>query len=482
MSKDLLVPSPCLSNAPQNYLGFTRRRRRRTGFTLVELLVTTVVTLILILAVSQTFALIGETVATGRATIEIAGSLRAVANRLQEDLDGVTVSVRPWTAEGAGQGYFLVYDGPSTDKAWNATGPFHQLHADVVASTDTIYGDIDDVVAFTARSTSTPFIGRDLDGNVIQARTAEIIWWIQYQDLNENGMMDLSEPLTIHRRVLLIRPDLPSTASAWTGTLTDSATQTAGEQLSAMLNDMDISARVNWQNNGGSIDYIITANSLADLTRPENRFAHWGTAFPHAINLDRTSITSLYRLAKSGSNQGEDVMTANAVAFDVRVFDPNAPLYGNAGEALAPTDPGWLPAIAAGASPVGTGAFVDLGFGSRPPAALANLSTFSGLPAARSGMNSIAASPFYCYDTWSMHFERDGQDQDGIAGADQGTNGLDDPNASGSYVNGVDDATERETSPPYPFPLRGVQIAIRVYEPDSRQLRQATVVTDFVPE
>ena len=46
----------------------------------------------------------------------------------------------------------------------------------------------------------------------------------------------------------------------------------------------------------------------------------------------------------------------------------------------------------------------------------------------------------------------------------------------------VDDVTERETSPPYPFPLRGIQITLRIIDPDSRQSRQITVVNDFTPE
>ena len=47
---------------------------------------------------------------------------------------------------------------------------------------------------------------------------------------------------------------------------------------------------------------------------------------------------------------------------------------------------------------------------------------------------------------------------------------------------GVDDAMERETMPPYTDALRGIQIKIRVYEPDSRQIREVTVVQDFLPK
>ena len=56
-------------------------------------------------------------------------------------------------------------------------------------------------------------------------------------------------------------------------------------------------------------------------------------------------------------------------------------------------------------------------------------------------------------------------------------NGIDDDNQ-----NGVDDAGERETSPPYPAPLRGIEVRIRVMDYSTRQVRQVSVVADFVPE
>ncbi len=35
--------------------------------------------------------------------------------------------------------------------------------------------------------------------------------------------------------------------------------------------------------------------------------------------------------------------------------------------------------------------------------------------------------------------------------------------------------------PPYPLPLRGIRVTLRVYEPSSRQVREVTVVESFVP-
>src|SRR5439155_13948921 len=89
------------------------------------------------------------------------------------------------------------------------------------------------------------------------------------------------------------------------------------------------------------------------------------------------------------------------------------------------------------------------------------------------------------WDSWTLSYERDGINQDALAEAalslpvtiDEGTDGIDNDG-----LNGVDDAGERETVPPYPYALRGVQVRIRVYEPQTRQVRQATVESDFIPE
>jgi hypothetical protein len=79
------------------------------------------------------------------------------------------------------------------------------------------------------------------------------------------------------------------------------------------------------------------------------------------------------------------------------------------------------------------------------------------------------------YDTWSTHYEYDGVSQFG-GPADRATDGLDNDGK-----NGPDDAGERETQPPYPYPLRSIQVRIRAFDPDSRQIREVTIVEDFVP-
>jgi hypothetical protein len=93
------------------------------------------------------------------------------------------------------------------------------------------------------------------------------------------------------------------------------------------------------------------------------------------------------------------------------------------------------------------------------------------------------------YDTWALSYERDGINQDNDTETDEGTDGLDtqipNPNPPPAFIydqKGVDNAEERETAPPYASPLRGIQIKVRLYEPGTRQARQATVGADFLPE
>ncbi len=92
------------------------------------------------------------------------------------------------------------------------------------------------------------------------------------------------------------------------------------------------------------------------------------------------------------------------------------------------------------------------------------------------------------YDTWTNYYERDGIDQNGDGVVDSLFNGIDDQpmNANGDiggpFVGGIDDSSEMETMPPYNAPLRGIQIKIRVYEPDSRQIREVTITHNFLRE
>lgn len=289
-------------------------------------------------------------------------------------------------------------------------------------------------------------------------------------------------------------------------------------------------------------------------------------------------------LSNYAGGRTDDIILVNVASFDVKVWDPGAPLLqvntGATPQTVIPGDWGYRSALATfigdpggkHVTPVGFGAYVDLNYmqftdidpyayhpsatySAGPPpypkpnrgipafanptsrnyeAALQRFETvalgvqannyrplprpkFSGpgdrrslltgilpgiSPAAWPGKLSWCGSLASVYDTWSTHYERDGIDTDGDGVVDEGTNGVDDPEnavlgattdpwgrilhlrpgSPGTYHDGIDDARERESPPPYPHALRGIQVKIRVFETDSKQIRELTLVHECLQE
>src|SRR5437764_445519 len=92
----------------------------RRGFTLVEMLVAMALTLILVYAIAQFYAIVGDAVKEGRAMIELNQQLRAVVERLKSDFDLVTVPLVPWADEGGAAGYFEINERSASD--WDVNG------------------------------------------------------------------------------------------------------------------------------------------------------------------------------------------------------------------------------------------------------------------------------------------------------------------------------------------------------------------------
>ncbi len=488
---------------------------RRNGLTLVELLVAMVVTMLLVASLAEVFAYFSTTISANRATIEMSGQLRGATSRLQPDLEGITVPVRPWPQADSGLGYFEYFEGPSRD--------YDSARADLS------FGDVDDIIMFTSRSNREPFLGRiyaSLNNSEasFSSNVAEIIWWTSLDDKNGNGTWesDQGERFQLHRRTLLIRPDLNNDNGYLLVT---------SDPIATFQNENDLSVHADTILDT-SVDppvrrRVLVANSLADLTIRKNRFAHVSVlhnppsrrqGFPHRIDnvyfpagsppvigLLKSAYAQHDNTLRGVYHVGEDVVLANVLSFDVKAYDPNVPVRrlptGTA--ALLPSDPGYY---MAGVTQIGQGGYVDLNYNS------AMNSYFSDPPNRRSQLFIPSAGgfrPLATYDTWSFDYEHDGINQDGpvttpdslrvppnrvdpsTGTIDEGTDGFDTPAPvlRGSpptwqliSYNGIDDVGERETSPPYPVPLRGIQIRVRIIDPDSRQVRQMTVVSDFTPE
>jgi hypothetical protein len=437
-------------------------------------------------------------------------------------LSGVTATMNPPRNPANNEGYFEYIEGPVTQgtlsNAANAGTPY-VINGDIQSAQptpDTTVGDFDDILMFTTRSTGRPFVGM-CGGNTIQSDVAEVAWFVRGR--------------TLYRRVLLVAPSADLSG--------------AGE--TTLYANYDVSAR--WD----STKSKVVANSLADLTRRECRFAHFAASvgFPYNVatnwywtlnnsannplaiptlpTLNECSIAAGWDIytrthagtaidshlasnstsyldfwtnvaghlptgnaltgGATGTRVADDVILTNVIGFDVKAWDTTAPVYQSGTAIILPGDPTYLSQTG---TPVSYGAYVDLGYGNTTYSAIL-AKGFSHWGHPKSGLTGSATTA-RVYDTYSTHYESTGTSSTDTR-AGRALNGIDDPeiNASGSPTSNdgvVDDIVydgdpstgENITAPPYPVPLRGIQVKIRVFEPDSKQVREVTVVQDFLPQ
>jgi hypothetical protein len=429
------------------------------------------------------------------------------------DLGGVTATMVPPRSPEFNEGYFEIIEGPvgpvtpviptnqnASPPETLAVKPDPNDASRMIA--DTTVGDFDDILMFTARSLSRPFVGRcAATGGAIESDVAEIAWFVRGR--------------TLYRRVLLVAPGA-------------TLVMPVGSSLFA-ANDISL------RSEGGTLK----ANALGDLCRRKCRYGHDPTGFPFdARGWGQLGLPTLRECSHSnwaadtvlpaannrdvpqidlwnnphpwtgvdpatgaiaapappipppflGPRVAEDVILTNVIGFDVKVWDPGAPVYLDTGGTpeiqddvvVGPGDPDYETAMTNSWTLLSYGAYVDLGYAATipyVPASGAPMRLFYGPGDLRSRLDATAGNTARVYDTWSLHYEHDDENQDGDGSSDEGTDGFDNDG-----INGVDDPGEMETSPPYPAPLRGIQVKIRVFEPDSRQIREVTVVQDFLPK
>lgn len=254
-----------------------RHARSRSGFTLVEVLLATAITLIMMAAVVTLFGFVGGRVADSRALLEMSERLRATRLRLQEDLAGVTAPMVPPLRPEENKGYFEYVEGVVVEPFQNANVQTVLVSAPQVAVNtvrgtpvpDNSAGDFDDILMFTTRSQGEPFVGRfalppPSSGQqptliTVRSQVAEVAWFVRHN--------------TLYRRVLLVNPTLE---------IPPQALQNAGYYAL-----YDISARQEGgaydRTPGGPYPVRIVPNSLGDLTKRENRYGHQPYVYPHDV-------------------------------------------------------------------------------------------------------------------------------------------------------------------------------------------------------
>jgi hypothetical protein len=455
-------------------------------------------------AIAQVFSVFGTAVSDSRSVTETDARMRAIAWQLRTDLAGATAPTLPPLKPADDTGYFEIIEGPSTDTSlffdvWSnailiepflktgTAGPDPQ-------SDDRILGDTDDVLLFTTRSTDPPFLGKFENGKY-EASVAEVAWFLRPTRSGTSPATSNPATYTLYRRQMLVVGYVGAGTFASSRNMVTSAdlsTATGTTAWQKYMGRYDISARAA-RLTPTSTGTNFMPNTLADLTRRESRFMHnvdgiTGTTgypfqFPKTFQRDPAPDGLTF---DGMAREGEDVVLANVIGFDVRVFDPTAPLQVNGANLLVPGDFGY----ATGSSDA-SGAYVDLGNGETTlsPSGLAVRFATQGDDNSSVLKADIPRDP-KTWDTWSWHYESDGADQRGD-GFDKATNGVDDDD-DGSVDNGYADLNadgdfddpgehgEVDTSPPYPFPLRGIEVRIRCYEPSSRQVRQMTIRHTFV--
>jgi hypothetical protein len=383
------------------------------------------------------------------------------------DLAGMTVTMNPPRKPEKNEGYFELIKGPVPP-----VGTTFAVNTDNANQPDPTVGNFGDILMFTTRSTGRPFVGRFLN-NTIQSDVAEVAWFVRGR--------------TLHRRVLLVAPGILDPGNE--GILQSHSELGLGLSNSDQTGyyaAYDVSVRAAYDAGGTFQGY--TPNTLGDLTRRECRFAHSTAGFPFAVGwswttgtvtmptlptlnecsystwkvdqtggslapnplptLDFWTNNPIYRIADNaaigggvnhGSRIADDVILTNVIGFDVKAWEPDS------------------------------GSYVDLGHAGVGRFSAASNVLVDPARGVRLGNGNV-------YDTWSTHYETVGT---GLTGdvPGQSVNGLDE---AGAGI--VDSDADKLTSPPYPYPLRGIQVKIRTFEPDSRQIREWTVVQDFLPQ
>jgi prepilin-type N-terminal cleavage/methylation domain-containing protein len=470
------------------------------GFTLTELLVATAICLSTMAGVAQLFSLYSRTVSQTQALVALQERLRAVSTQLRRDLKGVTTDLSAKPNRADSDGYFELIEGPDADTyfitaagAVSLPGP-GQPPVSFPQSPVEAGGDTDDCLLFTAAAVGEPFVGRFMGAGgvprLLESDYAELAWFCKVAAVQPFPGVTVH---TLYRRQLLV-----------TGYVGDEPFLSGTNQLPLTTNlaDYDLSLR----NEG-----VYVPNTLGDLARRPNRFEHTA-AYPHWFNSTDAELGS----KASPGRAGEDVVLTNVIAFDVRVFDPDAPVLvsGTSAGTGVPIYPG--DAVIRSGTAVAfdrlladkhafqtsiRGAYVDL-YWSRfesmtgrdyivsgneqpwpfatplpPPNPPFGVTAFSGLGVqirnnAPVSFNSPGKGAVY--DTFSTFDETNGLDDDGDGLVDEGTDLLDNDNDGMT-----DEDDEKETSPPYPVRLRGIEVRIRCFEPVTRGIRQVTIRHTF---
>jgi len=155
---------------------YQRTRAKSRGLTLIEVLIATTLTLLMMLALAQGFKALSDSVSEGRAKINLSDQLRGIVTLLRADLTQRTTDGSTPQSILARNGYFKYYDGGMSDfTATMLNQPATVTTPEEVVSASR-FGDIDDILMFTAIAK---------DGEFFRGRIPRAL--LRYHQLNTSG-------------------------------------------------------------------------------------------------------------------------------------------------------------------------------------------------------------------------------------------------------------------------------------------------------
>lgn len=131
------------------------RREIRRALTLIEVLIATTLTLLMMLALAQGFKTLSDGVSEGRAKINLSDQLRGIVTLLKADLEQRTTDGTTPQPQVAPRGYFKYLDGGLTDFTatnFNRPAGYNRTIDPEILLGASKWGDVDDVLMFTARA------------------------------------------------------------------------------------------------------------------------------------------------------------------------------------------------------------------------------------------------------------------------------------------------------------------------------------------
>ena len=508
----------------------------RSGFTLTEILISITLMLLLMLAVAQVFQYVGTTVTENRAELDASKKLRTVQTLLERDLSCVTVPMKAPRRFADNEGYLCYIEGRGGHYGnLNLPAAFEDIALDsVTGDPDTTVTDTDDIIMFTARSKSDGEKFRGLvNGQMRESHEAEISWFVRgttlyrrvllivpdadldnYTQEDElNRLVNNRDPVGFfNRNDVSVHLDPTNSSRVVANTLADLGrrenrfghwTNNDGTFLFpyALYNDAawywlrlptmsdctrsatESGINRNYWKAGAQ---IFSNGTLADQFRIFGKPAlncadfpdgvapfidFWHNSYPWVTNPNDDSSKTLSQSSGSLVNYSdenggltiatvlnscpglfdtraansfqkpsnpqprtEDVVMTNVIGFNVQAWDPEQ------------------------------NAYTDL------------YSNIGGTTL--SGPGNYQANPQYLpgvYDTWTDAYELQPV---GVDGYDIGiaVDGINPNDSSEDYMKHVDKWTY---PPPYTVPLRGIQVKIRVFDPSTQRIKEATIKADF---